>query len=106
MIIHLGYVFAITTQIAVYYDVVYCTLHDDVIRPVFTFALITEHIHVLNLLSEYVICILQKFFIATYKIKCLKAKFAKTASIKSSTSTRSFVWDRSISVSAEATASG
>ena len=48
MIIQLGYAFAITTQIAVYYDVVYCTLHYDVIRPNFTCALITEHIHVLN----------------------------------------------------------
>ena len=49
MIIQLGYVFVITRRIAVYYDVVYCTLHDDVIRPDFTFALITGHIHVLNL---------------------------------------------------------
>ena len=48
MIIQLGYVFAITMRIAVYYDVVYCTLHDDIIRPDFTFALITEHILVLN----------------------------------------------------------
>ena len=35
-------------QIAVYYDVVYCTLHYDVIRPNFACALITEHILVLN----------------------------------------------------------
>ena len=28
-----------------YYDVVYYTLHDDVIRPDFACALITEHIH-------------------------------------------------------------
>ena len=48
MIIQLGYAFAITMQIAVYYDVVYCTLHYDVIRPNFTCALITEHVHVLN----------------------------------------------------------
>ena len=53
MIIQLGYAFVITMQIAVYYDVVYCTLHYDVIRPNFTCALITEHIHVLNILSEY-----------------------------------------------------
>ena len=44
----LGYAFAITMQIAVYYDVVNCTLHYDVIRPIFTGALITEHILVLN----------------------------------------------------------
>ena len=47
MIIQLGYVFAITMQIAVHYDVVYCTLHDDVIRPDFACALITEHTLVL-----------------------------------------------------------
>ena len=47
MIIELGYVFVITIQIAVYYDVLHRTLHDDVIRPDFTCALITEHIHVL-----------------------------------------------------------
>ena len=49
MIIELGYAFAITMQIAVYYDVVYCTLHYDVIRPDFACALITGHIFVLNL---------------------------------------------------------
>ena len=47
MIIQLGYVFVITMRIVVYYDVVYCTLHDDVIRPDFACALITEHILVL-----------------------------------------------------------
>ena len=59
MIIQLGYAFAITTQIAVYYDVVYCTLHYDVIRPSFTCALITEHIHVLNFSTARVFYILQ-----------------------------------------------
>ena len=48
MIIQLGYAFVITMQIAVYYDIVYCTLHYDVIRPNFTCALITEHTHILN----------------------------------------------------------
>ena len=48
MIIQLGYAFAITMQIAVYYDVVYCTLYYDVISSNFTCALITEHIHVLH----------------------------------------------------------
>ena len=90
----------------VYYDVIYCTLHDDLIRPVFTFALITEHIQVLNLLSEHVICILRKFLLRLTKMKSLKAKFAKTASIKSSASTRSFVHDKSVTASEEATASG
>ena len=49
MITQLGYVFAITTRTAVYYDIVYCTLHDDVIRPDFACALITGHILILNL---------------------------------------------------------
>ena len=52
MIIQFGYAFAITMQIAVYYDVIYCTLHYDVIRANFACALITEHIHVLNLLKH------------------------------------------------------
>ena len=41
-------------QIVVYYDVVYCTLHYDVISPNFTCALITEHIHVLNLFKAHI----------------------------------------------------
>ena len=40
------------------------------------------------------------------KMKSLKAKFAKTASIKSLASTRSFVHDRSTTASKEAAASG
>ena len=49
MIIQFGYAFAIIMKIVVYYDVVYCTLHDDVIKPDLARALITEHILVLNL---------------------------------------------------------
>ena len=48
MIIQLDYAFVITMQIAVYYDVIYCTVHYDIIRPDFACALITEHILVLN----------------------------------------------------------
>ena len=90
-------------QIAVYYDVIYCTLHYDVIRSNFTCALITEHILVLNLFKYMHIF---KLYFVHDKMKSFRAKFAKSASIKSSTSTRSFVLDRSVSVSEEATASG
>ena len=66
-------------QIAGYYDVVYYTLHDDVIRPDFTFALITEHIHILNLLSEHVICVLQKFLFQLTKMKKLESQICQNS---------------------------
>ena len=103
MVIQLGYAFAITMQIAVHYDVVYCTLHYDVTNPNFSCALVTEHIHVLNL-SEY--RYIFTLYLIRHTMKSLRAKFAKTASIKSTTSTRSFVRDRSVSASEGATASG
>ena len=103
MIIQLGYAFAITMQIAVYYDVVYCTLHYDVIRPNFACALITGHMHILNLLKHTYIFTL---YLIRNTMKSFRAKFAKTASIKSTTSTRSFVRDRSVSASEGVTASG
>ena len=103
MIIQLGYAFVITMQIVVYYDVVYCALHYDVIRPNFACALITEHIFVLNFSKHTYIFIL---YLIRNTMKKFRAKFAKTASIKSTTSTRSFVWDRSVSASEGATASG
>ena len=93
-------------RIAGYYDVIYYTLHDDVIRPDFACALITEHILVLNLFEWTHNLHFVKIWFIRMKIKSFRAKFAKTASIKSSTSTRSFVHDRSTSVSEEATASG
>ena len=90
-------------QIAVYYDVIYCTLHYDVIRPNFTCALITEHIHVPNLSEHTYIFTL---YLIRNTMKSFRTKFARTASIKLSTSTRSFVRDRSVSASEGATASG
>ena len=90
-------------QIAVYYDVVYCTLHYDVIRPNFACALITEHILALNLSKHTYIFTL---YLIRNKMKSFRAKFTKTASIKSTTSTRSFVRDQSVSTSEGATASG
>ena len=71
-------------QIAVYYDVVYCTLHYDVIRPNFTCALITEHIHVLNTFQSrrHILTHCKKVIYLRIKMKSFRAKFAKTASIK------------------------
>ena len=84
----------------------WCRLHDDVIRPDFTFALISEHIHVLNFWvnTQFVFC--GNFILIRNKMKSFKAKFTKTASIKSSASTRSFVHDRSAPAPKEAAASG
>ena len=90
-------------QIAVHYDIVYCTLHYDVTNPNFTCALVTEHIHILNL-SEHTYIF--KLYLIRNTMKSFRAKFAKTASVKSTTSTRSFVRDRSVSASEGATASG
>ena len=99
MIIQLGYAFAITMWIAIYYDIIYYTLHDDVIRPDFACALITDHIRVLNCLSKYAVYIFTK-------MKSFKGLFTKSDTIRSSASTRSYVHDRSISTSGEAAASG